>query len=351
MGGAAASRIPPTWGYSRDEAFELAGGSKPGSHWDEARWESLKNDEGFIPAKAWKSEVARINQEVMQKMMEQQAEAARKAAAAKAAAEEKKRKAAAKAAEEAEAEKQRLQAIQDAKDAEIEAKKKEEFEKDNPLRKMECVHELVDAGAENIIRCCCLSTPIIEAGIDESCDELRSEIDSIDVDIENLTAEREEFIARRKKASAAKRQEAIDAKLAQKRGLRQQIRTRLGAGNWMAAFAYDDTAHVINLKDGKSITTLRGHSGCINALAFSPDRKRVVSASKDGLVIVWDIEEPGFKVGDPVESRAVAEVDLQFPDKPPRVSEGDIWFKGVLNQIRDEGFVLSLDGTVRCGAR
>ena len=72
MGGAAASRIPPTWGYSRDEAFELAGGSKPGSHWDEARWESLKNDEGFIPAKAWKSEVARINQEVMQKMMEQQ---------------------------------------------------------------------------------------------------------------------------------------------------------------------------------------------------------------------------------------------------------------------------------------
>ena len=104
MGGAAASRIPPAWGFTREEAFELAGGSKPGSHWDEEQWEKLKNDEGLITPKLWKAEVARVNQEVMDEMLRQQAETARKAAVARAAAEERKRKAeeAAKAAEEEE---------------------------------------------------------------------------------------------------------------------------------------------------------------------------------------------------------------------------------------------------------
>jgi WD40 repeat protein len=40
---------------------------------------------------------------------------------------------------------------------------------------------------------------------------------------------------------------------------------------------------------GKRITTLRGHSNGVLALAYSPDGKRLVSGSLDGTVIVWDL--------------------------------------------------------------
>ena len=108
----------------------------------------------------------------------------------------------------------------------------------------------------------------------------------------------------------------------------------------MDSLRYDDTAHVVDLKSGKSLTTLRGHSGCINSLTFSPDRSKIVTASMDGLAIVWNISSPGFAVGATVESRAVAEIDLKFPDKPPCITAGSEWFKGVLGNIRDEGYAL-----------
>ena len=41
--------------------------------------------------------------------------------------------------------------------------------------------------------------------------------------------------------------------------------------------------------------TMKGHSGFVHSAAFSPDGKRVVSGSKDKLVIIWDAET-GTKV-------------------------------------------------------
>ena len=238
MGGAAASRIPPAWGFTRDEAFELAGGSRPGSHWDEERWNELHNDEGLIPPKQWKAEVARVNQEVMDEMLRQQAEAARKAALAKAAAEEKKRKAAEAAAEAKLQDEQRLQALEEQKAAAVEEEKRRKFELANPLRKIECVHELKDAGEDNIVRCVAVSEPIVEQDLDNVCDEILQRIATLDDEVAALEIEREEFVARRKKASADKRQAAILKKQAQKRQLRAEIRHRLGKSGWMAAFAY-----------------------------------------------------------------------------------------------------------------
>lgn len=44
---------------------------------------------------------------------------------------------------------------------------------------------------------------------------------------------------------------------------------------------------------GQNYNTLSGHTGNVNALAFSPDAKQMVSADENGLLIYWDTD--GFK--------------------------------------------------------
>ena len=39
---------------------------------------------------------------------------------------------------------------------------------------------------------------------------------------------------------------------------------------------------------GKQTLTLRGHSGWVTSLAFSPDGKRIVSGSRDKVIKIWD---------------------------------------------------------------
>ena len=39
----------------------------------------------------------------------------------------------------------------------------------------------------------------------------------------------------------------------------------------------------------KPTVTLRGHTGWIFSVAFSPDGKRIVSGSWDGTVKIWDV--------------------------------------------------------------
>jgi len=44
------------------------------------------------------------------------------------------------------------------------------------------------------------------------------------------------------------------------------------------------------IETGQKISSFEGHAGMVYAVAWSPDGKRIASASKDNIVQVWDAE-------------------------------------------------------------
>ena len=45
-----------------------------------------------------------------------------------------------------------------------------------------------------------------------------------------------------------------------------------------------------DIKTGKELLTLAGHTGAVAAVAFSPDGKRIATGSYDRTAKVWDAE-------------------------------------------------------------
>lgn len=60
-------------------------------------------------------------------------------------------------------------------------------------------------------------------------------------------------------------------------------------GSLLVTADSDRTLHVWNLQTGEEVCSLRGHTGFISSLSFSPDRTRLLSAGFDRTVRLWNI--------------------------------------------------------------
>ncbi|CAG7845863.1 Uncharacterized WD repeat-containing protein alr2800, partial [Serendipita indica DSM 11827] len=66
---------------------------------------------------------------------------------------------------------------------------------------------------------------------------------------------------------------------------------------------------------------LRGHTGSVNAVAFSPDGRRVVSGSDDRTVRLWDVET-GAQIGSPLEGHTDYVRSVAFSPDGQRIVSG-----------------------------
>jgi WD40 repeat protein len=60
-------------------------------------------------------------------------------------------------------------------------------------------------------------------------------------------------------------------------------------GRWVASAGEDTTVRLWAARSGEPLLKLRGHTGLVSSLAFSPDAKLLVSGNRDQTVKVWDL--------------------------------------------------------------
>jgi WD40 repeat protein len=78
--------------------------------------------------------------------------------------------------------------------------------------------------------------------------------------------------------------------------------------NW-----HEQALEVVEIPGGRPVARFAGHDGKINAWTFLPDGKRLVTASEDCTLLVWDLNVPVSRFKPPVEP-AVAELRIAWHD-------------------------------------
>jgi WD40 repeat protein len=61
-------------------------------------------------------------------------------------------------------------------------------------------------------------------------------------------------------------------------------------GRRVVSASHDQTLKVWDLDSGRELATLQGHASVVTACAVTPDGRRVVSASADQALTVWDLD-------------------------------------------------------------
>ena len=61
-------------------------------------------------------------------------------------------------------------------------------------------------------------------------------------------------------------------------------------GRRVVSASADKTARVWDAESEREIATLKGHDGNVHSAAFSPNGKRIVTASQDNTARLWDAE-------------------------------------------------------------
>ncbi|KIL64087.1 hypothetical protein M378DRAFT_78803, partial [Amanita muscaria Koide BX008] len=67
--------------------------------------------------------------------------------------------------------------------------------------------------------------------------------------------------------------------------------------------------------------SIRGHTGHVNSVAFSPDGKRIASGSSDNTIYIWDAET-GLQVGDPLKGHTDKVRSVAFSPNGKRIASG-----------------------------
>jgi WD40 repeat protein len=62
-------------------------------------------------------------------------------------------------------------------------------------------------------------------------------------------------------------------------------------GRWVASAGEDSTVKVWDSDTGKLIRSFRGHTGLVNSLAFTRNGQRLATGSRDGTLKFWDLTQ------------------------------------------------------------
>lgn len=68
-------------------------------------------------------------------------------------------------------------------------------------------------------------------------------------------------------------------------------------GRWVASAGEDSTIKVWDIHTGELLLNLRGHTGLVSSLAFSPDGRSLISGSHDHTAKIWDLSRLGEAPG------------------------------------------------------
>jgi WD40 repeat protein len=84
-------------------------------------------------------------------------------------------------------------------------------------------------------------------------------------------------------------------------------------GTRIVTASEDKTVRIWDAATGKEIAVLRGHEGYVQSAAFSPDGRRIITASSDRTARIWDVHIATMSTKNPVPRSAMRFWKMELP--------------------------------------